>query len=89
MIYVCQVLLNSGAFQRLIDEDGFLARVRAKSWTEQEGLRRLAPEDLAACYGVVLVPYRDSRPAPEATMWWMPEDAVKGDFVVPGDAHCR
>lgn len=83
------VVANSGAFQRLIDDDGFMARVNAKKWSAAEGLRRLKPEDLPPCYGVILVPYEGARPVPGAQMWWMPEDGIAGEFVPPRDQRCR
>ncbi len=83
------VVANSGAFQRLIDDEGFMGRVNAKKWSAAEGLRRLKPEDLPPCYGVILVPYEDARPAPNAQMWWMPEDGKEGEFVAPRDQRCR
>lgn len=83
------VVANSGAFQRLIDEDGFIARIKAKSWSAAEGLRHLRPEDLPPCYGVILVPYEGARPVPKALAWWMPEEVATGEFVGPRDARCR
>lgn len=83
------VVANSGAFQRLIDDDGFMARVNAKKWSAAEGLRRLKPEDLPPCYGVILVPYAGARPEPDAQMWWMPEDEKAGEFISPRDKRCR
>ncbi len=83
------VVANSGAFQRLIDDEGFLARIKARSWSVAEGLRRLKPEDLPPCYGVILVPYQGARPVPQAQMWWMPEDAAAGELVGPRDERCR
>lgn len=85
---VSVMVSNSGAFQRLVDEEGFLQRVKARSWTEQEGLRRLTPEDLAPCYGAILVPYVGNRPTPETLMWRMAEDANEGELVSPGDSSC-
>lgn len=83
------VVANSGAFQRLIDDEGFMARVKAKKWSAAEGLRRLKPEDLPPCYGVILVPYEGLRPVPDAQMWWMPEGGKAGEFVAPRDQRCR
>lgn len=83
------VVANSGAFQRLIDEQGFIALVKARSWSTAEGLSRVKPEDLAACYGVILVPYDGARPIPEAKLWWMPEEETTGELVGPRDSRCR
>src|SRR5262249_40639567 len=82
-------ILNTGAFQRLVEEDGFLTRVRAKNLSEAEGLRQLKPEDLAPCYGVVMVPYRNGRPDPVARMWWMPDTGSAGKLLPLGDAQCK
>jgi hypothetical protein len=43
---------NTGAFQRLIGEAGFLKRLNGMS--PQEGLRKLALEKLPPCYGAIL-----------------------------------
>ncbi len=83
------VVANSGAFQRLIDEQGFIALTKARSWSTAEGLSRAKPEDLAPCYGVILVPYGDARPIPEAKLWWMPEEETTGKFVGPRDTLCH
>jgi UDP-2,3-diacylglucosamine pyrophosphatase LpxH len=81
-------VLNSGAFQRLVDEEGFRERARKKEVSEVEALRQLTPDDLAPCYGVVMVPYRKRRPDPMARLWWMPETASKGELLSPGDPRC-
>lgn len=82
--------LNSGAFQRLINEEGFLKRVKEKEWSVQEGLKNLNLDDLSPCYGVVLVPYsKDGLPDPKTMMWWMPNDANEGRFISPSDKLCQ
>jgi hypothetical protein len=41
------VVANSGAFQRLIDDKGFMARVSAKKWSPAEALRKLIENSLS------------------------------------------
>lgn len=81
-------VLNTGAFQRLVDEEGFLSRVPAGN-SPAETLRRLAPEDLAPCYGVVTVSYAGRQPNPKAQLWWMPEAGAEGKLVSVGDPKCK
>ena len=82
-------VLNSGAFQRLIDERGYLARVQALGLASpEEGLRQIALETLAPCYGVVLVNYKAGVPKAETRMWHMPEGG-RGEFVSPGSSKCE
>jgi UDP-2,3-diacylglucosamine pyrophosphatase LpxH len=80
-------VLNSGAFQRVVDEAGFLARAKKAGLTPQEALRRFRPEDLAPCYTAVVVPYRGKRPAPKTVRWLATEDAP-GRFVSARDSRC-
>ena len=84
-------VLNSGAFQRLIDEPGFVARVEKLGLkdTPHEGLRRITLESLSPCYGVVLIPNVDGEPKPEAMLWYQGESELKGRFVSPGNELCR
>lgn len=78
-------VLNSGAFQRVVDEAGYLARVRARGLTPAEGLRRLDLDDLPPCYTAVLMPPDGT---PETVRWHMPAGSA-GEFVPVGDARCN
>ena len=82
-------VLNSGAFQRVIDEKSFLQRVKDAKMTPGEGLRQLALEKLPPCYTAILVTYEDHRPNPEVLRWVMEETDATGKFVKPGDASCK
>jgi hypothetical protein len=53
---------NTGAFQRTIDEEGFLKRVRARNLVPHEALRAIKLEELPPCYSAVLVTYREGMP---------------------------
>lgn len=78
---------NTGAFQRVVDEAGFLRRLAGR--TPQEGLRTMTPDDLPACYTAVLVaPDAAGRPAPTLVAWHMEENGA-GTVTDPGDAVCR
>lgn len=82
-------VLNSGAFQRLIDEDGYQARVKAlKLEKPEDGLKQIALESLAPCYGAVLIDYRSGFARAETRLWHMPEGG-SGRFVSPGASVCR
>jgi UDP-2,3-diacylglucosamine pyrophosphatase LpxH len=79
---------NTGAFQRTIDEDGFLARVREKHLQASEALRAIRLEDLPPCYSAVLVTYRSGVPESKTWRWHMPENG-SGSLAEPGDKRCN
>jgi hypothetical protein len=79
---------NTGAFQRTIDEDGFLARVREKRLPASEALRAVKLEDLPPCYSAVLVHYQSGIPESKTWRWHMPENGT-GNLVEPGDERCK
>lgn len=81
-------VLNSGAFQRVVDEEDYLASVRVKHFaTPAEGLSKLDLDDLPPCYTAVLLP--PARGAqPETIRWHMPAGSI-GTFVTVGDARCK
>jgi len=83
-------VLNSGAFQRLIDEKGYLKRVEEMDLGDRkhEGLSRISLESLAPCYGMVLVRRYGGVRIPEAKMWYMPEGGT-GKVVEPTSPSCR
>ncbi len=87
--FVRMTVLNSGAFQRVVDEAGFLARVNSRpGLTPSEALRIFQPEDLSPCYTAVLVPYDDATPRPRTVRWYAQEGAA-GRFVTANDSRCR
>ena len=75
---------NTGAFQRLIDEAGFLRRIGGTP--PAEGLRFLRLEQLPPCYTVVIVPQEGAEP--EIYAWHMPEDGIGGRLTA-GDGRCQ
>jgi UDP-2,3-diacylglucosamine pyrophosphatase LpxH len=78
------VVANTGAFQRLIDEPGFRRRLDGRS--PEQGLREMKLEELAPCYGVIIM--KDENAPPLVQVWFMPEDGV-GEFVLQTDAKCK
>jgi hypothetical protein len=79
-------LHNTGAFQRTVDEEGFLRLAKARGMKPSEALRRLKLEELPPCYGVVVVTYGGSkRPTAKTGRWFMPEAAGGVGEVVPAD----
>jgi len=79
---------NTGAFQRTVDEAGFLSRVRANNLSPSEALRKIKLEKLPACYSEVLVTYLPSGIADSKTWRWHQEEGGAGDLVEPGDDLC-
>jgi UDP-2,3-diacylglucosamine pyrophosphatase LpxH len=82
-------VMNTGAFQRLVGDAGFLKRLRGRS--PQEGLRTMSPEDLAPCYTAVLVEPADAGriATPRLIAWHMDEDDGPGTVIDPADARCQ
>ena len=82
-------VLNSGAFQRLLDEAGYLKRLtkadKEKPW---KGLRKIDIEKLPPCYSAVFVDYTQDKPLAEVRLWHMPEDG-NGKERSPGSDWCR
>ena len=81
-------VLNTGAFQRLIDEAMFVEKTKGKSPAEALGSLKL--EDLPACYACVLVGYKDGKPSAQLRYWHQEEDKPNqpGKFVAPCDSLC-
>jgi hypothetical protein len=80
-------VINSGAFQRLVDEPSFLSRLGNR--LPQEGLRTMRLDELPPCYTAVLMPpAAGGRQAPELVAWHMPEDGT-GVVLDPEDQRCR
>ena len=79
---------NTGAFQRLIDEAGFLKRLNGR--TPQDALRTMTLEELPPCYTAVVVPAGapGQVPVPKTQAWHMPEQGP-GAFTSPDDPRCR
>jgi len=81
-------VLNSGAFQRVVDENGYLERAHKKGVTPAEGLSKLDLNDLPPCYSAVLMPETPDRTKPEIMRWYMPLGTA-GEFVTAGDSRCN
>jgi len=79
-------VLNSGAFQRLINEKGYLRRVNDRKISPAEGLKKIALEELPPCYTCVLIPYNEN---PQVLRWVMKESDNTGSFAKPGDNVCE
>jgi hypothetical protein len=83
-------VLNSGAFQRVIDESGFLERVNADPPLEspEKGFKKMPVEAMAPCYTFVEVSYKDNKPVAKTKQWHMPENG-QGKSLYPGDPMCK
>ncbi|MCB0385096.1 MAG: hypothetical protein KDD43_06865, partial [Bdellovibrionales bacterium] len=82
-------IVNTGAFQRLIDDEKFLALAQVAGKTAPEALRTFKLEkDLPACYAAVLIEYQQQRPDPQVKHWYMEENQDHGELVGPCDSRC-
>lgn len=81
-------VVNTGAFQRLLDEPGFLKRLNGR--TPQDALRSMKLDELPPCYTAVVVEAVPDKgvPVAKSLAWFMPEDAA-GELVSPDEARCR
>ena len=82
-------VLNSGAFHRVIDEDGFLKRAASKGISPGEALQRIAVEALPPCYTYVLVSCEKGVFKLEVWNWVMQESDNTGRVASPRDKVCR
>lgn len=82
-------VLNSGAFHRVIDEDGFLKRAESRGVSPGEALRRITVEELPPCYTYVLVSGEKGVFKFEVWNWVMQESDYTGRVVSPRDKVCR
>ncbi|MDI2077405.1 metallophosphoesterase [Bradyrhizobium sp. Mp27] len=80
---------NTGAFQRTIDEAGFLALVAQKNLAPSEALRKIKLEDLPPCYSAVLVTYASSGVPASKTWRWHQQEGGTGTLVELGDNRCN
>jgi UDP-2,3-diacylglucosamine pyrophosphatase LpxH len=80
-------VINSGAFQRLVNEEGFKERTRELD-RPAAGLREISLEDLAPCYTAVVIQNENDRMVPKLRIWHMPVDKP-GQWLSPGSASCR
>lgn len=79
-------VLNSGAFKRVIDEEGFLRRIAAKKISPEEGLKKMTVEELPPCYTFILVPYGKE---PKVWTWVMEESDENGRIIKPSAMSCE
>jgi UDP-2,3-diacylglucosamine pyrophosphatase LpxH len=81
-------ILNTGAFQRVVDEAGFLQRAKAKGWSPAQALRQMSVEDLPPCYTAVFAVAAGGVPNAVTIRWHQTEDGP-GSFVGVGDPACH
>ena len=80
---------NTGAFQRTVDEAGFLERVARKNLAPEDALREIKLEDLPPCYSAVLITYASSG-VPQSKTWrWHQDEGGTGALIEPGDNRCN
>jgi UDP-2,3-diacylglucosamine pyrophosphatase LpxH len=78
------MIANTGAFQRTIDETGFKALLASKGVSEDEALKKIALEDLPACYTFVAIAYGRME-----TLRWFQTEIGPGHVVKATSAECR
>lgn len=85
---VMVTVANTGAFQRLVDEPGFLKRLNGR--TPQDALRSMSLDELPPCYTAVVVSAaaEGQLPVPRTQAWHMAENGT-GSFTTPDDPRCR
>jgi hypothetical protein len=79
---------NTGAFQRLADDERFRARASERNMSPTQALGELTVEDLPPCYSAVFLTYQEGVPKVAVQNWYMPEDQGSGEFVSPTDCRC-
>lgn len=79
-------IANTGAFQRVVDDEKFAAAAVKKDITPVEALRKLSVADLPPCHTAVVVRVEDGRPKVEVRNWIEEKDA--GRFGGACDMTC-
>lgn len=79
---------NTGAFQRLIDDERFVAEATKRGWTPQDALGKLKVDELPPCYTAVLVTYENGRPIAKLQNWYQAETDATGSFTDVSDCRC-
>lgn len=85
-------VLNTGAFQRLIDLAGYDARVKKMKLAKRsDGLSKISLESLAPCYSFVRVgaPAADGTRQSATLVWKMDESQESGAEIAAGDISCQ
>lgn len=81
-------ILNTGAFQRVINEEQFNKLIKERNLSPQSGLKTLTVDDLPPCYTAVIVEYKNNFPEAETLRWHMPENKA-GKFISTADSRCN
>ena len=81
-------VLNSGAFQRLIDETRLEALARAEGVTPIEFLERGSFDKIEPCYTLVKIRWTQGIVDPRVRAWVMHEDEKEGRFADPCGPSC-
>lgn len=62
-------VVNSGAWQRVVSPNQLKEIVKAKQLTDEDVLTKLLPEDLPACYSLVMIKGPSGRPIARLRYW--------------------
>ncbi len=79
-------IVNTGAFQRLIDDESFRAAATREHMTPEEALKKLPFSELPPCHSVVTVTYDGNSPSVVLQNWV--ETATGGKLVAACDKAC-
>jgi UDP-2,3-diacylglucosamine pyrophosphatase LpxH len=82
-------VLNTGAFQRVIDEQNFLRIAKKMGYaTPSQALKGLRVENLQPCYSAVLIATGPQR-TEARTVYWKADENEPGVVIATKDAKCQ
>jgi hypothetical protein len=81
-------VLNSGAFQRLVDDHRLRELAAERGIEVSQVLRALTPDDLAPCYAFVEVRWYGDTPHARLSAWHMGEGEPTGRRTDPCGPLC-
>jgi UDP-2,3-diacylglucosamine pyrophosphatase LpxH len=73
------IVVNTGAFQRVVSPDQLKAIQEKRALTDKEALLVLKPEDLPACYSYIRINAYEDRPRPLLRYWVQDESGKWGE----------
>jgi UDP-2,3-diacylglucosamine pyrophosphatase LpxH len=81
-------IFNTGAFQRVVDDETFLAQTGKVKKSPSEGLKATDLDSvLPACYSAVLVDYENLKPRAVVKNWYV-DGQASGRLVSACDSNC-
>jgi UDP-2,3-diacylglucosamine pyrophosphatase LpxH len=80
-------IFNTGAFQRLIDDDQFKTLARSKGLTPSEAMQKLGLDELPACYSAVFLENDGKDLRAEVKNWYF-DKTSSGELLGACDTRC-